>query len=50
MTLDTPSCAALLGCSEAHLKRLARLGELPAAKVVRSWVFTKEDVSMRRSL
>jgi len=43
-TLDVPSCAALLHCSEAHLRRLACKGSLPAAKVGRDWVFIHEDV------
>lgn len=33
MILDTPTCAAMLRCSESHLKKLARQGIVPATKV-----------------
>lgn len=44
MILDCPTTAALLRCSKEHLQRLARKGEIPAAKVGKDWVFVEEDV------
>lgn len=42
--LDADGCAALLHCSVAHLHRLARNGEIPAAKVGRGWLFVEDDI------
>ena len=39
MTLDAPTCAALLRCSQSHLHRLAREGIVPATKVGRGLLF-----------
>lgn len=44
MTLDAPTCAALLRCSQSHLHRLAREGIVPATKVGRGWVFIENDI------
>jgi hypothetical protein len=33
MTLDAPTCAALLHCSTTHLHRMARSSLVPATKV-----------------
>ena len=44
MTLDAPTCAALLCCSQSHLHRLAREGIVPATKVGRGWVFVESDM------
>ena len=44
MTLDAPTCAALLCCSQSHLHRLAREGIVPATKVGRGWVFIENDI------
>ncbi len=37
--LTVESAAALLHCSEDHLRELARAGKVPAAKPGKAWVF-----------
>lgn len=36
--------AEMLGCSKAHLQRLARRREIEGGKVGRDWVFTEDAV------
>lgn len=42
--LTLEACASLMGCCTEHLMRLCRRGEIPAAKVGKSWVFVEQDV------
>lgn len=42
--LDLQSAATLLHCHPETIRQKAEAGELPAAKVGRSWVFIKDDL------
>ncbi len=46
--LTLREAAALLGCSEATVRRLARGGQLPSARVGRSLRFARSDLEARR--
>jgi excisionase family DNA binding protein len=43
-TLNIQEAATFLKCSEDTVGELAHAGEIPAAKVGRSWVFVDEDL------
>ena len=42
--LTVPAVAGLLGCTETHVRRLARSGQLPAAKAGRDWLIERSTV------
>ena len=44
VTLDTTEVAALLRAEPETVLQLARSGELPGARIGKSWVFLREDV------
>lgn len=44
ITLDTTEVAALLRAESETVLQLARSGELPGARIGKSWVFLREDV------
>ena len=43
-TLDAAEVAALLRAESETIMQLARRGELPGARIGKSWVFLREDV------
>lgn len=43
-TLDSEGCAKLLYCTTELVEEMARLGELPATKIGRSWLFIRADL------
>jgi len=43
-TLDVTEVAALLRAESETIMQLARKGELPGARIGKSWVFLREDV------
>lgn len=51
VSLNLIEAAAFLRCHPEELRRRAKLGHIPGAKVGRSWVFLEEDlVAYLRSL
>lgn len=44
-TVPLAQAAERLACSPEHLMRMARKGEVPGAKIGRTWVFLEEDLS-----
>ncbi|NVO07920.1 MAG: helix-turn-helix domain-containing protein [Rhodoferax sp.] len=42
--IDSEQCAELLLCTQAQVEELARIGDLPAVKIGRSWLFIKVDL------
>lgn len=46
--IGTKEAAKILSMEQDSLKRLARLGRIPAKKVGKSWVFQSEEVENYR--
>jgi excisionase family DNA binding protein len=44
-TFDLPEAAAFLRCHPEELRRRAKAGQIPGAKVGRAWVFLEDDLA-----
>lgn len=44
-TLDINECAEFLKIERTHALKLAGVGELPGAKIGKSWVFLEDDLA-----
>jgi excisionase family DNA binding protein len=42
--IDTPEVATLLHASDAQIERLAIKGHIPATKIGRSWIYSREQI------
>ena len=43
-TIGSDQCAELLRCTPEQIEELARVGDLPALKIGRSWLFVRSDL------
>ncbi|WP_347251567.1 helix-turn-helix domain-containing protein [Legionella sp.] len=46
ITLNLTEAARFLGAHKETIRRMAALGELPAVKIGRSWIFIEQDLVM----
>lgn len=43
-TLTAEDCMAILHCERSRFLDLVRVGDIPGAKIGRTWVFLEEDI------